>query len=380
IAVFYIEAAGTLQLNTTGTARLGVAAHSFMLDVLGKVEILKVLKFDTRLHVEVKDNEWSFLASTDVDFFGIITLSGSVALDSKGNFDVSLKGAMLLGSEFFGLKGEFHFRVRSEVIADAIGNPYFIFELSGGASVQVKVFGITLVGVGLDFSFHAEGNGSVPIVLSVKVKIDLGLFSIEKTADFKIGVLELPKPVFLAGKAGSGLTDQSWDPNTGGALHLNVGSRGQFRNIATDDNAEPFIIEQLGASQGKALIKVTAFGRSNIFDNVTNIVADFGAGNDSIRMLSGATIPVEIHGGPGDGHLRRLRPDGIQRQRAEPDHHVPEPGHRRRRPHRADVRGQQHHHRGWRPDGRPGRHLAALRARRGRPHRGDAACHRRRSA
>ena len=61
----------------------------------------------------------------------------------------------MLGSSSFGLVGEFHFRVRSEVTEDAIGNPYYFFELSGGASVEARIFGLSF-GVGLDFSFTAE--------------------------------------------------------------------------------------------------------------------------------------------------------------------------------------------------------------------------------
>src|SRR5207302_6596593 len=112
---------------------------------------------------------------------------GSIFLDSKGNFDVQLSGQMIIGSSSFGLIGSFHFRVRSQATLDAIGNPYYVFELSGGASVEVRVFGITLAGVGLDFSFHAEGAGRTKIELSVTVKIDLGLFTIQKTAHFTIG-------------------------------------------------------------------------------------------------------------------------------------------------------------------------------------------------
>jgi len=93
-------------------------------------------------------------------------------------------------------------------------------------------------------------------------------FKVKKTARFKIGVLELPRPVFLGGEAAA---PRAWDPDTGGTLYLNVGDRKGQRNIATDDNDEPFVIEQLGGAGGKALIKVTAFGRSNIFDNVTDI-------------------------------------------------------------------------------------------------------------
>lgn len=300
IDVFYIEASGRFELNTTNTQRLGVAGNSFLLELSGKVEILKVLKMDATFRVEVQDNEWSFMLSASIDFFGIVKLDGSLYLDSKGNFDLQLRGRMVLGSSSFGLIGEFHFRVRSEVLSDAIGNPYFIFELSGGASVKAKVFGITLAGLSLDFSFRAEGNGRVPIVLSITVKVKILFVKVKKTARFKVGVLELPKPVFLGGQAGD---PRGWNPDTGGPLHLNVGDRKGDRNIAVDDNDEPFIIEQLGGAGGKALIKVTAFGRSNIFDNVTNIVADFGPGNDSFRVLSGVTVPVSVRGGSGQDVL-----------------------------------------------------------------------------
>ena len=101
-----------------------MAANSFVLDLQGKVEILKVLKFTAGLRVEVQDNGWSFRAHANIDFFGLATLSGSVFLDSTGT-STSPRGRMVIGSDSFGLVGEFHFRVRSQATEDAFGNPYY---------------------------------------------------------------------------------------------------------------------------------------------------------------------------------------------------------------------------------------------------------------
>ena len=243
-AVFSIDARGTIQINTTDRTVLGVAPNSFLLDVRGHIEILKILKFDAGLRVEVVDHEWSFRANASIDIFGIATLSGNIFLDSKGNFDVDLRGRMVIGSDSFGLVGEFHFRIRSEATEDAFGNSYYLFELTLGASVKVRAFGITLLGVGISASFTAEGAGRVPIKLDIAVSIDLGLFSITKHAKFTLGYLELPKPVYLG--SASGDTDPANDLDDGSSntptwngtdaspqpLYLNVGSRASLRNIA----------------------------------------------------------------------------------------------------------------------------------------------------
>jgi len=295
--IFLIDASGTLQINTSDRDLIGVAAKSFLLDLNGKVEILKVLKFDAGLRVVVQGGEWSFNAHADVNFFGIIKLSGSVFLDSKGNFDVRLSGGMTLGSSSFGLSGTFHFRIASIATVDPTnGNPYYVFDLSGGARVEARVFGITLAGLGLDFAFHAEGSGRTKIELSVRVTIDLGLFSISKTARFTIGYLELPKPVYLAGNLGSPTTWQV----AGGELYLNVGSRAGSRNLATDEHSESYVIDQLTGGAGGGSIKVTGFGRSNIFPMVTAIHGDFGDGNDQVQILKSVKIPVFLDGGAGE--------------------------------------------------------------------------------
>ena len=90
IAVFEINAAGTLEINTTNTERLGVAANSFLLDLHGDVAILKVLKFNAGFKVQVLNGGWRFDFNASLDFFGLVTLDGYGFLDSDGNFDFDL--------------------------------------------------------------------------------------------------------------------------------------------------------------------------------------------------------------------------------------------------------------------------------------------------
>ncbi|HEX4527586.1 MAG TPA: hypothetical protein VH108_12695 [Gaiellaceae bacterium] len=297
--VFSIDASGTIQINTSDAPLIGIAANSFLLDVNGKIEILKVLKFDAGLKIVVLGSHWSFNAHADVDFFGIVQLSGSIFLDDLGNFDVQLSGGMTLGSSSFGLIGTFHFRIRSQATPGVFGNTYD-FELSGGARVEARVFGITLAGVGLDFSFSAHGSGRTKIELSVTVSIDLGLFSISKTAHFTIGYLELPKQVYLAAEQSD---IHQWDSTNGGDLYLNVGNRvtqDGDRNIGDGEPNESYLIEQLTGTATDATIKVTAFGRSNIFPHVHSIHGDFGAGNDYVLIADSVKLPVYIDGGADD--------------------------------------------------------------------------------
>src|SRR4029079_12984872 len=149
----------------------------------------------------------------------------------------------------------------------------YIFELSGGASVEARVFGITLAGVGLDFSFTAQGAGRTKIVLSVTVRIHLLFVTVDTTAHFTIGCLELPPLVYLAASPGSDMTAaHTWTPPAAGQqLVLNVGDRGVFRSIGTDgtvagtEQDEGYVIEQLAGDASKATIRVSAFGRSNTF-------------------------------------------------------------------------------------------------------------------
>ncbi|MDA8976302.1 calcium-binding protein, partial [bacterium] len=188
----------------------------------------------------------------------------------------------------------------SEIETDNVGNPQYEFLLSGSAQVKAKIFGITLASFGLNFSFRAAGAGETSIVLTVKVRIKILFVKVTKTARFKIGTLQLPKPVYLAASQGN---PQAWAENTstGSPLFLNVGNRSGSRNIGNTPQVddpdtdldeslqhinESYIIRDVGPSEVGAgrVIKVTAYGRTNTFQNVSSIHGDFDKGDDVIFL------------------------------------------------------------------------------------------------
>ena len=314
LGVFTIEASGTLQLNTSSAALLGLAANSFLLDLTGHVDILKVFTFDATMRVVVgrlgdtgypasSPGAWYFRASASIDFFGLATLSGSIFLNSNGDFILDISGHLQLGSDSFGISGDFTFHVSS---VHYLSPDHYVFSLSGSASVRVRVFGITLIGAGLSFTFGfdtatAGMDGRVKIELSVTVTISLLFFDISKTAYFTIGYLQFPPPTYMAGGGSTTTTDEATAQSfSGGALVLNVGSRGQFRNIGEDDLNESMKVEQIGTTAAGATIKVSGYGRSNTYEGVTSIVADFGDGNDGLVVDPSVTVPLTISGGIGN--------------------------------------------------------------------------------
>jgi len=190
-----------------------------------------------------------------------------------------------------------------------------VIGVMGGGSVSAEVFGITLAGVDISTSFHAEGSGRTPLVLKVKVKIKLLFFSIDKTARFHLGYLSLPEPIYLAGPLDPSAI---WPQETGGDLYLNVGARGSYRHDATaglseddplwtkvdpDSGAceldETFYIRQTGGDATGGTIAVTAYGRTRTYQNVTRLYADAGLGTDMI-VFEDVSIPVYVTGGDGD--------------------------------------------------------------------------------
>ena len=125
---------------------------------------------------------------------------------------------MVLGSDDFGLVGNFNFQVTSQhyFIGTDTSNAYYRFCLGASASVKVRAFGITLAGVSLGFEVRLDTGtsttGSVPIIASVHVSVDFGLFSIGGTVHITIGYLQIPPPVWMGSDCDytcTGLT-RSW--------------------------------------------------------------------------------------------------------------------------------------------------------------------------
>ncbi|HEY3484830.1 MAG TPA: calcium-binding protein, partial [Ilumatobacteraceae bacterium] len=314
--IFRIEASGTLQINTTNSTRLGIAGNSFLLSLNGEVAILELLIFEAGFTVRVNNGGWRFDFNARIDFFGLVTIDGSGFLDSKGNFDITLQGRFVIGTDDFGLSGQATFRVWNVTTQSTSGNPIYDFGLSISASLRARLFGITLAGVGFNVTFTANNREtpSVEIKLSVTVEIEILFVTIEKTATFSLGYLQLPPPVFLAGDAngpdngcltggsGSCNQDSNWNPDGDGILYLNVGSRAGHRNIGSGVIHEVYTVGDGGYDDlGRRLTKVSAFGRSNAFANVTSIQATtFDLGNDQLYIDSSITAPVTINMGGGD--------------------------------------------------------------------------------
>ena len=218
-AVFTIDASGTLQINTGDQTQLGIAPHSFYLNVTGKIELLKVINFNASLTIQVSGGGWSLNANASMSFFGIATLGGSLYLNSDGDFSLSLSGNVTIGSSDFGLSGNFWFQVSSTHYIKPCPSAhncdsatYYRFELGGGASVNVNAFGFSIAGVSLSFDFSADSgsstNGRTPIVLHLDIGIHLLFFTIHIHPSFTIGYLQLPPPVYLAGQLTSA---KAWD-------------------------------------------------------------------------------------------------------------------------------------------------------------------------
>ena len=291
--VFEIKASGTFNLNTTNVTRIGIAANTFLLNVSGKISVLKVITFDASMTILVSGNKWQFEADARMDFFGIATLDGHVLIKSNGDFSISLHGGMTIGSSDFGLRGDFNFYVTS-LHNDTTGT--YRFDLGGSASVKVRAFGITLAGVGLSFHFGFDTaginqDGRVEIVLEVGIHVDLFLFSIDETARFSIGWLQFPPPIHLAG----GTTPAVWG-STEHDLVLNVGSRAGSRGIATTDTVENVIVRQVGGTASDATIEVVMFGRTQQFAHVSSVTGNFGAGRDNVVIDGSVLVPVFIYG------------------------------------------------------------------------------------
>ncbi len=303
--IFSIDASGTIQINTTGQTKLGVAP-GFLLDISGKLSLLKVLNLDAHLMVYVNGSEWHLHADAGVDFFGLATLSGVVDVYSNGDFRVSLTGRMVLGSDDYGLVGNFNFTIYSEhYVYDGsgttgiTGTTYYRFGVSASASVKVRAFGISLAGVSLGFSLTADSrlggdDGRVKLVASVHIEVDFGLFSIGGTVHITIGYIQLPPPVFMGSDGSTG--NRTWDPgvSTARTLYLNVGTLATYRNIGVEDVNETMTIEQIGGTDGDATIKVSAYGRNNVYQHVNRIEGNFGTGNDTVFIKPGVAVPVVL--------------------------------------------------------------------------------------
>ena len=317
--VFSISASGLLQINTGSQTELGIAGNSFQLQLTGTVSILKVLNFNASMDVIVAGGAWQFSTNATVDFFGIFTLNGSIFLDSAGDFSVSLSGGVDFGCCGFGISGGFFITITST--HDPQTGAYF-FNASGGVSADLEAFGIDFGGVSFSFgvSVSSANGGSAPLILDTEASVHILFVHVHFHLHFTIGYIQLPPPVYMGG------SDSTDDPNNvtaaetfnGGELYLNVGNLAPLRNIAGDSTNDTYLIKQIGGTAQSATIQVTAFGRTDTYQNVTGISGDwssqqgcasqtdpsdgttFNTCQDTIIVDPSVLVPLTLKGSPGD--------------------------------------------------------------------------------
>ena len=317
--VFSIDASGLLQINTGSQTELGIAGNSFQLQLTGSVSILKVLNFNASMDVIVAGGAWQFSTNATVDFFGIFTLNGSIFLDSAGDFSVSLSGGVDFGCCGFGISGGFFITITST--HDPQTGAYF-FNAAGGVSADLEAFGIDFGGVSFSFgvSVSSANGGSAPLILDTEASVHILFVHVHFHLHFTIGYIQLPPPVYMGG------SDSSDDPNNvtaaetfnGGELYLNVGNLAPLRNIAGDSTNDTYLIKQIGGTAQSATIQVTAFGRTDTYQNVTGISGDwsgqqgcsnqtdpsdgttFNTCQDTIIVDPSVLVPLTLKGSPGD--------------------------------------------------------------------------------
>jgi Ca2+-binding RTX toxin-like protein len=175
-----------------------------------------------------------------------------------------------------------------------------LFEVSGGLHAFLNAYvevGVEVLGEFI--GYREEFN---------LINETLGSFTTEDVPNPFIPVA----PLWLAADP-STATPSSGDPNTltviepNGVLHLNVGPRGTlYRGPAADptDTSESYFILSRTDEDSNFAIGVSAFGFTQWFYDVQRIEADAGIDVDRIEIAEEVTVPVELHGGPGNDQLK----------------------------------------------------------------------------
>ncbi len=334
-SIIKIDASGVLVINTMsdsvfiGQTGRWYAANSFLLDLSGNVSILGVLNFDAGFKVQVgggtfthaagaakaappmeadaflHPGQWAVSFRAGMSFFGLATLNADGWFNHAARFAIHLDGRLAIPSESTGLAGGFSIDVWMT------SGPSGQFGIAGEGYVRVKVFGVTLTGVNVEFDFIADrpttSNASfIEVRISVTVSFKILFVKVSKTASFTIGRLEIPPEPVL------GVVEDA-------VLTLNMGSeaRRTTRCVGRDMTDEMFIVEHVsGDADAGETVRVTGVGYTQVFTGVKKIVAYGDDGNDVIVLrpnLAGqrVLVPVEFYGEDGEEctDLRRSRFD-----------------------------------------------------------------------
>ena len=351
LSLFDVNLSGQLNINTTGSNSY------FRLAVHGDVNILSIIKVSGTMTIVVDHSAWSITVPQSgalTATFGPLSLSAYGNIQSNGHFDLTFTGSIVLGWDSTGISG-------SGTIHASFDGTNFAFSIGGSFSAKfagINLFGISAsgsvtgtLGQTVTFKVHVEGSGWFleTVLKVVRMTLDaaedaglavvnfLGTLGckiwsffgghcdewvdvqkpendwIEELKSFDITVATFTLPARLTNVTTPPPAPQLAGLNVGsGVLTLNVGALGGNRNVGkvggTPIADEDYQISSLGPSSisGRSKLRVIAFGKTEDFDGVRSIFADFGDGTDSLHVMPGVAVPLEAHGGSGNDTLSYL--------------------------------------------------------------------------
>ncbi len=303
--IFSLNGNFELKINTTGHTRsavfpdgsaLSIAPHFFEIAVT-HVD-LNILGFDFTgsLYITLSGSYFRIeIPKSDplqFSLFGIVTLYAYGFLDSNGEFDLAAGAHFQLGDpSVVGIEGNISIEIFS-YWDPATGIHHVGFHGHVDGSAHFLIFGVSLSG---DLSV----DGTL-VHVSLEACVSLLFFTVCGSVDFQFGSLDYPPPPpTLASYTG------------GGTVVLNLGQNRGTRNAGSGSSNETFVIEQTdyvdpsqapnpsvrqyGDPNGET-IKITAFGVTEIYSGIDQIVINTADGNETIQISQGVTAKITVNG------------------------------------------------------------------------------------
>ena len=114
--------------------------------------------------------------------------------------------------------------------------------------------------------------------------------------------IQLGRPTVLFSYGNQGANLPTLGAVEDGVLRLNMGPDAFLRHLGGDGD-ESFTIRHVGGAAGDEDLEVSGFGVTQTYHGVRTIVADGGAGNDTIDVEPGVLADANLSGGTGDDRL-----------------------------------------------------------------------------
>lgn len=264
------------------------------------VSLLEVIEFDGSASIGMTNGVFEVDASISADFFDFAGLDGDLYFNSLGEWSFSIHGELDFTIDILG--GELGVTADADISASYLRenqDPTIVLEpndlrMSFGGSFSFS--GLDLLGLSAEadgeFYITEDNTLMIEVCASIQVEVDLGFgeigFETESACvDFAVGTLNLPA-VHPATRASDG------------TLYVNVGSRAHLRDFAENETEETVLVQRAGSGTnfGDRLL-VTVNNRSQVYDNVTNVIVYAGNGDDQIEIASNVRVPTTLTGGTG---------------------------------------------------------------------------------